>query len=144
MDYKIRNYQQKDFDEVFELLKQLWPDKQLNKSSLKVVFEQLINSDKEEAICAETSGNVIGFCTLAVRNSLWQEGNMGHICELVVDESHRGNQIGTQLIKDICKIASERRCKKIELDSAFHRENAHKFYEKLGFENRAYLFSKNL
>jgi hypothetical protein len=30
---------------------------------------------------------------------------------------------------------------KLELDSAFHRHGAHNFYEKMGFENRAYLFS---
>ena len=35
-------------------------------------------------------------------------------------------------------------CKKIELDSGFPREEAHKFYERIGFEKRAYLFSKDL
>jgi hypothetical protein len=32
----------------------------------------------------------------------------------------------------------------VELDSAFHRSQAHKFYQQEGFENRAYLFSKPL
>ena len=31
--------------------------------------------------------------------------------------------------------------KRVELDSGFPREKAHAFYEKLGFEKRAYLFS---
>lgn len=144
MNYKIRNCEAKDFETVFELLKQLWPDKKLNKSSLKVVFEQLLKSEKEEAICAEMNGNVIGFCTLAIRNSLWQESNITHICELVVDEAYRGKQVGTGLINSLCKKAKDNGCKKIELDSAFHREKAHKFYERMGFENRSYLFSKNL
>jgi ribosomal protein S18 acetylase RimI-like enzyme len=144
MDYKIRNCKTKDFDIVFELLKQLWPGKELNKSSLKNVFEQIIRSENEESVCAEINGNVVGFCTLSVRNSLWQESRMGHICELVVDESFRGKQIGTNLINFVCKIAKKRGCKKIELDSAFHREKAHQFYANLEFENRAYLFSKNL
>jgi glucosamine-phosphate N-acetyltransferase len=34
--------------------------------------------------------------------------------------------------------------RRVELDSAFHRKQAHRFYEQLGFENRAYLFSKAL
>lgn len=29
-------------------------------------------------------------------------------------------------------------------DSAFHRRDAHRFYEQMGFERRAYLFSKEL
>lgn len=35
-------------------------------------------------------------------------------------------------------------CKEIESDSAFNREEAHKFYEILGFIRRAYTFSKEL
>lgn len=35
-------------------------------------------------------------------------------------------------------------CKKIELDSGFPRDKAHKFYEKIGFEKKAYLFSRDL
>jgi hypothetical protein len=34
--------------------------------------------------------------------------------------------------------------KRLELDSAFHRTNAHAFYDKLGFEKRAYLFTKEI
>jgi len=30
------------------------------------------------------------------------------------------------------------------LDSAFHTTIAHEFYERLGFEKRAYLFSKEI
>ena len=42
------------------------------------------------------------------------------------------------------KLAIESGCASIELDSAFHREDAHRFYESQGFENRAFLFSKSL
>jgi hypothetical protein len=31
---------------------------------------------------------------------------------------------------------------RVELESAFHRKKAHAFYERQGFENRGYLFSK--
>lgn len=34
--------------------------------------------------------------------------------------------------------------KRVELDSGFQREKAHKFYENLGFEKSAYLFSYKL
>lgn len=35
-------------------------------------------------------------------------------------------------------------CKRIELDSGFHREQAHKMYEHIGFNKRAFLFSKEI
>lgn len=133
-----------DFNSIFLLLKQLWPDKKLNKPSLKKILEKFIRSEKEKSFCAVINGKVVGFCTLAIKNSLWQEGQIGHICELIVDEAFRGKSVGTSLIKKISDTAKKGGCKKIELDSAFNRERAHNFYKKLGFENRAYLFSKNL
>jgi len=63
---------------------------------------------------------------------------------MVVDESCRGTGIGSSLLEKASDIARLSGCKKIELDSGFPREKAHKFYEKLGFEKRAYLFSKDL
>jgi GNAT superfamily N-acetyltransferase len=64
--------------------------------------------------------------------------------KFLVDKAFRGKSIGTNLIKTASEVAKKRECKKIELDSAFHRKRAHNFYKKIGFENRAYLFSKNL
>ncbi len=48
------------------------------------------------------------------------------------------------MIGSITQIAGDSKCKRIELDSAFHRKGAHRFYESLGYGNRAYLFSKQL
>lgn len=36
------------------------------------------------------------------------------------------------------------KCQAIELDSAFFRESAHRFYNNMGFEKRGYVFSKLL
>ncbi len=69
---------------------------------------------------------------------------MGHVDELVVDKQHRGKGLGKKLLDEIVKIALENNCKRIELDSAFHRKQADEFYKSYGFENRAFLFSKVL
>ncbi|SMC22199.1 Acetyltransferase (GNAT) family protein [Clostridium acidisoli DSM 12555] len=63
---------------------------------------------------------------------------------MIVDEKNRGKGIGQGLIDKPCQIAKELGCKRFELDSGFQREGAHKFYESIGFEKRAYLFSKIL
>jgi ribosomal protein S18 acetylase RimI-like enzyme len=70
--------------------------------------------------------------------------NLGNIDELVVDREYRNQGIGKLLMNEMEAIAKNRGCKRLELDSAFHRTNAHAFYEKQGFEKRAYLFSKEI
>jgi len=45
------------------------------------------------------------------------------------------------LINESIKDSKDKGLKRLELDSAFHREKAHEFYVKLGFEKRAFLFS---
>jgi ribosomal protein S18 acetylase RimI-like enzyme len=77
-----------------------------------------------------------------VNNNLWQQGLIGHVDELVVDQRHRRMGIGSALLRRMEEIAAEMGCKRLQLDSAHHRLEAHAFYESLGFRNRAMLFSK--
>jgi ribosomal protein S18 acetylase RimI-like enzyme len=77
-----------------------------------------------------------------VKNSLWQKGFLGHVDELIVDTEYRGQGIGAMLLEHLVTVARERGCRRVELDSALHRKEAHEFYKRLGFESRALLFSK--
>ena len=79
-----------------------------------------------------------------MKNSLWVARCLGHVDELIVDTQYRGRGLGSELLQSIILRARDRGCLRVELDSAFHREEAHRFYEQHGFENRAYLFSKTL
>jgi ribosomal protein S18 acetylase RimI-like enzyme len=135
---------EEDFEEVFQFLKQLWPGKKLDEAGLRGVFIKGIKSEDKYYLCAEEDGRLVGFCSLSVKNSLWQEGNLGHVDELVTDESYRGRGIGTEMLRMVVEIAEAKRCKRIELDSAFERKDAHQFYKNNGFEERAILFSKCL
>jgi len=144
MNLEIRFCIKDDFSSVFNLLKQLWPDKELSYESLQIVYNKAIVSEKQRLIVGETNNQIIGFCSLTIKNNLWQVGNLGHVDELIVDDSVRGKGYGKFLLEKITQIAMENNCKRIELDSAFHRESAHNFYENSGYENRAYLFSKVL
>jgi len=133
-----------DFNDVFPLFEQLWPNKILNKADLQKVFYRGIESGTDQLLCAGLNNTVIGFCAYAVVNNLWQEGYISYIYALVVDEKHRGNGIGTMLINKVIEESKTLGNKRVELDSGFPRLNAHKFYEKLGFEKRAYLFSMRM
>jgi GNAT superfamily N-acetyltransferase len=64
--------------------------------------------------------------------------------ELVDDSDHRGQGIGSRLLIELMAQARQRECSRIELDSACHRKDVHRFYQRHGFENRACHFSKPL
>ena len=141
---QIRPCRSEDFDGVFELLKQLWPEKSLDPVALRTVFNRAVGSDSQAYVCVADEEKVIGFGSLTVNNNLWQEGYLAHVDELVVDVDYRGRGIGTQLIEHLIQLAKQRGCRRVELDTAFHRNEAHEFYERQGFENRGYVFSKLL
>lgn len=141
MSNLIRQVVSQDFDEVFPLFKQLWPTKPINSVSLRATFVCGVESDHDEFLCSVYDGQIVGFCAYAIVNNLWQEGQIAYIYAMVVDERYRGTGIGTELIKTVIQTARTRGLKRIELDSAFQREQAHTFYEHLGFEKRAFLFS---
>ncbi len=140
----IRPTKQEDFDEILPLLKQLWPANPINVQAARDIFTKGLASDQRAYLCACHDGRIIGFCTLVVRDCLWLQGDVGYLCDLVVDQEHRGSGIGTALVEKAAEIARRRGCLRVELDSGFHRAAAHQFYERRGFEKRAFLFSKVL
>lgn len=144
MELRIRLAEQEDFETIFGLLKQLWPDLDLDYKTLSKIYLKSIDSEVQQLISGIADNKIVGFCSLTIKNNLWQAGNLGHIDELVIDEEYRGNGFGKLMIESITEIAQNLKCKRIELDTAFYRKESHKFYESIGYKNRAYLFSRKL
>jgi len=141
---QIKQCTEDDYSSILKLLKQLWPNRKLKNETLKKVYTIALKCEKQKLIAALIDNQIVGFCSLTIKNNLWQAGNLGHIDELIVDNNLRGKGIGRKLMNEIVQIAKKNKCNRIELDSAFHREEAHQFYENIGFEKRAYLFSKEI
>lgn len=144
MNTIIRKATTEDFIEVTGLFRQLWPEKTMDRNKLSAVFQHMTKSDGYELLCAEKDGRIAGFASLAILRNFWQEGLIMYITTMIVDREHRGRGIGKALLARITEIAKEKGCAKIELESAFHRADAHEFYEKAGFVKRAWFFSKNV
>lgn len=141
---EIRECVDFDFDGIFKLLFQLWPEKKLDCDILKKVFYDVLNMKDQFYFCALHDNKVVGFCSLSARKRLGWQGTIANIDEMIVDEKHRGTGIGRALVEYAERKARSVGCSGIELDSALHRKEAHKFYEHLGFTNSAHLYSKNL
>jgi ribosomal protein S18 acetylase RimI-like enzyme len=140
-DWTIRDAEARDFMALCPLFGQLWPGKAIDRAELEKAFIRGVESETDGLFCAVKDSKIIGFCAYAIVNNLWQEGRIAYIYALVVDESLRGRGIGTGLITETLDRARSQGLKRVELDSGFPREKAHAFYQKLGFEKRAYLFS---
>jgi GNAT superfamily N-acetyltransferase len=138
---QIRECTAEDFDGVVVLLRQLWPDRLLDPSALRSAFAGALSSNGQHFLCAESDRKVVAFGSLTLKRSLWHAATIGYVDEMVVDESHRGRGIGSQLLEQLISWARDQGCSDIELDSALHRKDAHVFYEKRGFEKYAFLYS---
>ena len=144
MEFFIRNATIEDFGKVYPLFEQLWPNKALNRTELNKVFDRGITSETDVLLCAVLVNKIIGFCAYAIVNNLWQEGYISYIYAMVIDEKYRGKGFGSKLLNEAIDKSKQQGMKRVELDSGFQREKGHQFYTKLGFENRAYLFSLTL
>lgn len=140
----IRRCAEDDFEAVLELLRQLWPDRELEREALADTFRYNLHCDHQHYLCAVSGDALVGFCSLSVRKSLWGQGFLGYVDELVVEEKRRGEGIGGILLERALELAKEAGCRRVELDSAFHREDAHRFYESHGFKGICLFFSREI
>jgi putative acetyltransferase len=140
-DIQIRPAESGDFESLRLLLQQLWPNAQIDPLALRRSFEALRSSPGHFAFCAVRGGAPIGFATLFLRESLWQQHRIGYIGELIVDAALRGQGHGKALIRHLAAVAESHGCSHLELDSAPHRTDAHRFYEHCDFQRRSIMFT---
>lgn len=142
---KIRNCKAEDFDAIVPLLRQLYPDKPFDLVSLQRAYDRSLASDEQAFLCAICDRHIVGFGSVYLKsNLLWCETLIGYVNDMVVDEAYRSRGIGTQILDQLISWAGERGCHRIELNSSFHREASHAFYERRGFKRGAYFYSKSL
>ncbi len=58
----------------------------------------------------------------------------GLLEDVFVDESFRGQGLGTKLIQDVVKEAKKRKCYKLIGTSRVSRKSVHRLYQRLGFK----------
>jgi len=85
-------------------------------------------------LVAERDGEVIGVCQLIVFRHLQASGGLCAEIESVhVHPDHRGSGVGTALLREAVARARALGCYRVQLTSNARREDAHRFYERLGF-----------
>ena len=94
----------------------------------------MLDDPKLSCLVADAKGRLIGSCVLVVVPNLTRRArSFGVIENVVTHSSYRRQGIGTRMMRHALALAWERNCYKVMLLSGAGREEAHKFYENLGF-----------
>jgi GNAT superfamily N-acetyltransferase len=97
-------------------------------------LEDLRDDQEQVTFVARTPrGEVIGWIGAFLRKTLMVDKHV-QISGLVVDEVHRGQGIGEQLVEAVECWAGEHGCKTIFVRSNVNRTGAHRFYARLGYQ----------
>ena len=98
-------------------------------------FEQIDHDSNHELIVAELNGTVIGTLQLMFLPSISFQGGLRAQVESVrVDKAYQGQGIGSAMMKWTIERAKERGAHVVQLTTHKSREDAHRFYERLGFK----------
>lgn len=73
-DFQIRYCTENDYEAVYELLRQLWADTIPDRDALRTPYTKAVASKSQMLIVARVGPRLAGFCSLTVKNNLWQRG----------------------------------------------------------------------
>jgi GNAT superfamily N-acetyltransferase len=97
-------------------------------------FREMESDPNNELIVAELDGEIVGTLQLVITPSLSYKGGKRSMVESVrVDSELRGQGIGREMMLWAIERAKKKGCISMHLTSHKERDDAHRFYEKLGF-----------
>ena len=97
-------------------------------------FVDHILGENHHILVVEKDNVLIGTGTIFMERKLTYGGcKMGHIENILIDESHRGNGYGELLVNELLKIGHESGCYRVDLNCSTELED---FYKKSGFSQK--------
>ncbi|GFE23410.1 GNAT family N-acetyltransferase [Streptomyces nigrescens] len=101
----------------------------------RAAFEALAADPQQHLVVADRAGRTVGTLQLTVIPGLSRRGATRSIIEGVrIHRDERGGGLGTQLIEWAVAESRTLGCQMVQLTSDATRIDAHRFYERLGFE----------
>lgn len=97
--------------------------------------------DGRPVLVAELDGTIVGCLSTSVMRVLHRPRPVGRISMMVVDEALRGRGIGKALVRAAERALVSGGCGLVEVTSNLARGEAHRFYEKLGYERTSVRFA---
>ena len=95
-------------------------------------------------VAEDESGRLIGCVTISRTPVLHRDAQVGRLSMLVVTADRRSSGTGTGLVREAETRLAALGCKMVEVTSNLRRAEAHRFYERLGYERSSYRFGKQI
>jgi GNAT superfamily N-acetyltransferase len=93
-------------------------------------------------LVVEQDGAVVGCASWSLMRVLHRPGPVGRVSMMVVTQGRRGQGIGKALVRAVEAKCAGLGCVLVEVTSNARREDAHRFYEGLGYERTSFRFAK--
>lgn len=131
----IRAARLTDADGVYALLEQLEPAYSPDRAAFDVNFPLLLDDGSTSVllVAEHPGGDVVGYALTTITPLLHANGSSAHLQELVVDDAHRGEGVGTAIVEEVERVCRERAVRQITVAS---RRSAD-FYERIGYRSSA-------
>ncbi|MFC3573451.1 GNAT family N-acetyltransferase [Streptomyces yaanensis] len=108
-------------------------------------LERLSGDQNQHLVVAVRDGRVVGTLQLTVIPGLSRKGATRSVIEGVrIHADERGGGLGTRLIEWAIDESRRQGCQLVQLTSDATRTDAHRFYERLGFEASHVGFKRSL
>ena len=138
---RVRNATEADLPRLVELLAQLSLDAPREDpappppETYRSAFREIEADPRQRLLVVEAQGRVLATATLIVIPNLSHGGRPYAIVEnVVVDAASRSSGHGELLLRHVIEEARRAGCYKLSLTSNKRRKDAHRFYERLGFQ----------
>ena len=114
------------------------------KSEMQMRVERIGTDERYRTFVAVCDGKVCGMIGTLTYPSIEHNDPSGRIVALVILRTMRRRGIGRALLATAEKDFAQRGIRRIALNTQLAREDAHKFYESLGYERNGWRFVKQL
>jgi GNAT superfamily N-acetyltransferase len=103
-----------------------------------------LRSDGSCFLLAQSASEVVGLLSAELVPYFPSGSTICRVTGLVVSAHHRGQGVGEELLAGAADFARKHHCSGIEITSAEHRLDAHRFYQRLGFSRTSFRFFRAL
>ena len=142
IDLTIRHAQPGDAAVLAQLMCELGYE--TTKSEMQMRLQRIATDERYRTFVAVRDGNACGMIGTLTYPSIEHNDPSGRIVALVILRTMRRRGIGRALLATAEKDFAQRGIRRIGLNTQLAREDAHKFYESLGYERNGFRFTKDL
>ncbi|MBI2599146.1 GNAT family N-acetyltransferase [Candidatus Curtissbacteria bacterium] len=139
----VTKAQKADIEAILALQAQIYRIDSLAPNSRQVLENQL-KDDSCQVLAAKVGGKIVGTAVIYFVEVPARGRSYAFLEGLVIDKNVRGKGYGRAFFNECVKIAHDKNCYKMIFTSGLDRQDAHKFYENLGFKKWGYEFRMNL